>query len=153
MSNHQKQNKMKKKLFVLISAIACTFLFTSCNDEFEIRTMYQYQVGYDLSSVGGDAMLTTVAYFDQLQWNQVEMEDNDALSKAKAAEKNDNDALVEFEEKLGKYNEASLYARYAQSGVQSVKGKVTYTLTRLKNEYRDELVLRVKEIQINYDKQ
>lgn len=88
-----------------------------------------------------------------MQWNQVETEDNDALSEAKAAEKNDNDALEEFEEKLGKYNEASLYARYAQSGVLSVKGKVTYTLTRLKNEYRDELVLRVKEIQIDYDKQ
>ncbi len=144
---------MKRIFFVLISAIACTFLFTSCNDAFEVRSMYQYSVSYNLSSVGGEAMLTTVDYFDQLQWNQVETEDNDALSEAKAAEKNDNDALEEFEEKLGKYNEASLYARYAQSGVLSVKGKVTYTLTRLKNEYRDELVLRVKEIQIDYDKQ
>lgn len=142
--------KMKKFLFAALAAIACVFLFSSCDDRFEIRTMYEYSVGYDLSSVGGDAMLPTVGYFDALQWDQVETEDNDASSKSKAADQNDREALEEFEENFGKYNQASLYARYSAAGLESVTGKVTYTLTRLKNDYREEQVLRTKEIQINY---
>lgn len=142
--------KMKRILLAVFAALACVFLFSSCDDRFEISTMYKYSVGYDISAVGGDATLPTMGYFDALQWDQVETEDNDASSKSKAADQNDREALEEFEENFGKYNQASLYARYLAAGLESVTGKVTYTLTRLKNDYREEQVLRTKEIQINY---
>lgn len=142
--------KMKKFLFVALAAIACVFLFSSCDDRFEIRTSYEYR--YSISGMDDDARGITSRYIDELQWHHDETEDNDASSKNKAAEENDREAIEEFNENVAKFREQSLYDRYAKEGIQSVTGTITYTLTRLPNDYRDGEVLRTKEIEINYHK-
>lgn len=148
---------MKKTLLALVAAFSSVF-FISCDKEVEVRTAYQFNVDYNIESAGMDvgvgAETITMSYFEGLQWTKLEYEDNDASSKKKAADQNDREALEEFEEDFGKYNQQVLYASYAASeGITLVTGTVTYTVTRLKNDYRDELLLGTKEIKINWQRQ
>ena len=139
---------MKRHLFTLLSVAVCTMLFSACQEETEVRTSYQFS--YEITGMEPQALSPTTAYLDFLNWQTLEMEDNDAKTKDKAADKNDREALEEFNEKFGKFNLQSLYARYAQAGLASVTGTITYTVTRLQNDYRDEKQLDRRQIQVNY---
>ncbi len=124
--------------------LACAGLFSSC--EREVETYYQYSVS-DISMTG-DPRATTVTtlYLDVLGWNGAEYIDNDAATEKKAREQNDREAIQEFNEKVAKYNEYTLYARYAQEGISSAQGSFTYQVIRVE----DAVVLQSKTFTVNY---
>ncbi|MCM1169111.1 MAG: hypothetical protein NC324_04145 [Bacteroides sp.] len=138
----------RMKFFVAFAAmIAGMLLLSSC--EKEVETAYRYEIDVDTMTENGNPYGTsTFMYLTKvLDWDhETEYIDNDASKKSKAKEKNDREAVREFNDNVSKYSEAGLRGYLATSNVNQASGFFTYKLTRVE----DEVVLAEKRFDVSY---
>ncbi|MCM1041436.1 MAG: hypothetical protein NC396_03275 [Bacteroides sp.] len=138
----------RMKFFVAFAAmIAGMLLLSSC--EKEVETAYRYEVDVTQMTENGvqGGYLTYTYLTTVLDWDhETERIDNDASSTSKAKEKNDREAVREFDDAISKYNEVGLYGWLTTKGVTEATGYFTYKVTRVE----DGLVLGEKRFDVNY---
>ncbi|MCM1530801.1 MAG: hypothetical protein NC048_01345 [Bacteroides sp.] len=135
------------KFFAAFTAmVAGMLLLSSC--EKEVETAYRYEIDVtQLTENGTYANYTYMYLTTVLDWDhETERIDNDASSTSKAKEKNDREAVREFDEAVSKYNEVGLYGWLTTKGVTEATGYFTYKVTRVE----DGMVLGEKRFVVDY---